>query len=53
MDSRKVVLMNLLQCSSGDADIEHRLMDKGGGEEGEGEMSGERSVEAYTLQYAK
>ena len=28
-------------------------MNKGGGEEGEGEMNGERSMEAYTLTYAK
>ena len=26
-------------------------MDKGGGEEGEGEMNGESSMEAYTLTY--
>jgi len=40
-----------LQGSSGDADIENRLMDKGRGEEGEGEMNGESSMEAYTLTY--
>ena len=31
-----------MQGSSADADIENKLMDKGGGEEGEGEMNGER-----------
>ena len=40
-----------MQSSSGDTDIENRLMDKGGGEEGEGEMNGESSMEAYTLTY--
>ena len=37
-------------CSqdNGEADIENRFMDKGGGQ-GEGEMNGERSMEAYTL----
>ena len=38
MVSRKMVLMNLLQGSNGDADIEHRLVDKGMGV-GEGGMS--------------
>ena len=28
-------------------------MDKGGGEEGEGEMNGESSMDAYTLTYVK
>ena len=40
-----------LQSSSGDADIENRLMDKGGKEEGEGEMNGESSMDSYTLTY--
>ena len=35
------------QSSNGDTDIENRLMDKGGGKEGEGEMN--RSMEEYTL----
>ena len=39
-----------LQGSNGDADLENRLMDKGGGEEGQGEMI---SMEAYTLPYVK
>ena len=43
--------MNLSQSSSGDAHIENRLMDKGGGEEGEGEMNGESIIDAYTLTY--
>ena len=37
------------QSSSGDTDIENRLMDKGRGEEGEGEINGESSTDAYTL----
>ena len=37
----------------GDEDIENRLMTMGGGEEGEGEMNGESSKEAYTLPYVK
>ena len=42
-----------MQSSDGDTDIENRLMDKGGGEEGEGEMNGESSMDAYTLSYVK
>ena len=42
-----------LQDSDGDTDIENRLMDKGQGEKGEGEMNGECSVEAHTLPYVK
>ena len=43
-----------MQSSDGDAVVENRLMDKGwGGEEGEGEMNGENSMEAYTLPYVK
>ena len=38
-----------LQSSNGDKDIENRLMDKGRGEEGEGEINGESSTDAYTL----
>ena len=40
-----------LQDSSADADIENSLMDKSRGENGEGEMNGESSMEAYTLPY--
>ena len=39
------------QSSSGDADTENRLMDKGQGEEGEGEINGESSMDAYILIY--
>ena len=39
--------------SSGDVDVENRLMDKGWGEEGEGEIYGESGMEAYTLTYVK
>jgi len=43
-----------LQGSSGDADIKNRLTDKGGvGGEGEDEMNGESSIEAYTLPYVR
>ena len=40
-------------ASSGYADIENRLVDKGKGEEGGGEINGESSMEAYTLTYVK
>ena len=40
-----------LQSSIGDTDIENRLTDKGRGEEGEGEINGESSMDAYTLTY--
>ena len=39
--------------SNGEADIENRLMDMGKGEDGEDEMNGERSMEAYALSYIK
>ena len=42
-----------LQGSDGDADIENRLMDTGGGEEGEGGTNGESSMEVHTLPYVK
>jgi len=38
-------------ASSGVADTEKRLMDKGVGEEAEGEMYGRSGVEAHTLPY--
>ena len=53
MEPRKMILMNLSQGSSGDIDIENRLMDKGWREAGDGEMNGESSMEAYTLIYVK
>ena len=40
-----------LQSSIGDTHIENRLIDKGRGEEGEGEINGESSMDAYTLTY--
>ena len=46
-----MIPMNLSKGSRGDIDIENRLMDKGWREEGDSEMSGERSMEAYTLIY--
>ena len=48
MVSRNLVLVNPLQGSNGDADIENRLVDTGRGE-GEGETNGESSMEIYTL----
>ena len=39
------------QNSSGDADTENRLMDKGRGEEGEGEINGESGTDVYILLY--
>ena len=39
--------------SSVGTDIENRLMDTSREEEGQGEMNGESSMEAYTLTYAK
>ena len=44
----------LLQDSNRDVDTENRLMDKSvEGKEGEGEMNGESSMEAYTPAYVK
>ena len=40
-----------MQSRNGDADVESRLMDKDGEEEGEGEMNPESSMDAYTLTY--
>ena len=40
-----------VQSSTGDTDMENRLTDKGGEEEGEGEMNGESSMDSYTLTY--
>ena len=54
MESRKMVVMNLfLQGSNTDADIENRLIDKGRGEEREGERNEESSMGTYTLTYVK
>ena len=48
-----MVLMNCLQGSNGDTDIENRPRDKCVGKEEEGEMNRENSVEAYTLPSVK
>ena len=42
-----MVLMTLFQSSNGEIDIEKRLMDMGGGEEGDGEMYGESNMKIY------
>ena len=47
MESRRMGLANLF-VSNGDADIENRLTDKGGEQEGEGEMNGESSMDECT-----
>ena len=39
--------------SSGDSDIENRLMDVGGGKGGEGGMNEGSSIETYTLPCVK
>jgi len=39
----------MLAVYTGDTDIENTLMDKGRGEEREGEINGESSMDAYTL----
>ena len=39
--------MTLFQSSNGEIDIEKRLMDMGGGEEGDGEMYGESNMKIY------
>ena len=43
-----MVLRICSRSSSGDADIENRLTDKGGEREREGEMNGETSTDACT-----
>ena len=48
MESIKMVLMTLFQNSNGEIDIEKRLMDMGGGEEGDGEMYGESNMKIYS-----
>ena len=42
-----------MQVINEDTDIEGRLKEKGGEEEGEGEMNGESIMEAYTLPHVK
>ena len=51
MESRKTVLMNILQGGNGDADTENKLADTVG--EGEGGTNGESSTETYMLPYVK
>ena len=48
MESRKMILMNYLQGSNGDTDIENRLKDKGSGEEGEWDEWREKHGSIYT-----
>ena len=52
ISERKDIKMPTLG-SSGDADVEDRLMDAGVGEEGQGGMNGEKTMEASTLLYVK
>ena len=40
-----------MQNNSGGRDIENRFIGKAGGEEGDGEINGENSMNAYTLTY--
>ena len=47
-----MILMNL-KHSNGDTEKKNKFMDKGCGKEGEGELNGESSMEAYTLSYVK
>jgi len=51
VESRKIVLMNLSQDSTGDADIENRLVGPVG--EGYSVMDRESSIETYKIQYVK
>ena len=51
MESRRMYWQICSQSSNGDTDIENSLMDKGGGKEGEGEINGQSSMDAYTLAY--
>ena len=51
MESRKMVLMNLLEGSNGNADTGNRLVDAV--EEGESGTNWENSVETHTLPYVK
>ena len=41
------LIIFFFQGSNGETDIENRLMDKVGGEEGEGETYGESNIEIY------
>ena len=50
---KQVFFPSILRFGCLDADIENRLMAKGGVWEGEGEKNEESSMEAYTLSYVK
>ena len=53
MESRKMVLMNLFVAQQWRCRCREQTYGQGWGEGGEGEMKGERSMEAYTLPYVK
>ena len=49
MESRRILVMNLFSEQQWRCRYIEQTMDKGGGEEGAGEINGECSMEAYTL----
>ena len=49
MESRRILVMNLFSEQQWRCRYTEQTMDKGGGEEGAGEINGECSMEAYTL----
>ena len=53
MESRKMVLMNLLAGQQRRCRHREHTYGQGQGEEGKGEMNGESSMEAYTLPCVK
>ena len=53
MESRKMVLMNLFAGQQWRHRHREQTYGPDKGEEGEGEMNGESSMEAYTLPYIK
>ena len=53
MESRKMVLMNLFTGQQWRCRHREQACGQGGGEEGEGEMNGENSTEAYTWTHEK
>ena len=53
MESRKMVLMNLLAGQQRRCRHREHTYGRGQGEEGKGEMNGESSMEAYTLACVK
>ena len=52
MESEEMYSWIYFQGSNGETDIENRLMDMAGGEEGESEMYGESNME-LTVPYVK